>query len=354
MSGLSRLIHGRTSLDFVGRRKQWYMISGILIVVSIAALGIRHLNLGIEFEGGVSIEADNVNAVDLPTIRESVTGAGVENPVVQMLAGGSKVRVRTPVLSGSEQENLRQAIAAVTGTSVDNLSVRSVGPSFGALLARQAVIALVVFIGAVALFITWRLEFKMALAALAALFHDLIITAGVYAITGFEVTSATVVALLTILGYSLYDTVVVFDQVSEAVADASRDETYIGVVNHSMNHVLVRSINTSLTSLLPVGSLLFVGSLILGAASLRDFALALFVGIASGTYSSIFVAGPLLAEWKRDAPVGAEKRRAERQKKSTEGYTPRLTNDGGNRRPPRAGGGSSSANRPPRPPKGRR
>jgi preprotein translocase subunit SecF len=318
MSGFSRLIHGRTSLDFVGRRKQWYLISGVLILVSLIALGVRGLNLGIEFEGGVSVEADNVNAADLPTIRESVTNAGIENAVVQLLAGGDKVRVRTPTLSAAQQESLRQAIATVTGTSVDNLSVRAVGPSFGALLARQAVIALVVFIAAVALFISWRLEFKMALAALAALAHDLIITAGVYAVTGFEVTSATVVALLTILGYSLYDTVVVFDQVSEAVADADRSDTYIGVVNHSMNHVLVRSINTSLTSLLPVGSLLFVGSIILGAASLRDFALALFVGIASGTYSSIFVAGPLLAEWNRAAPVGAEKRRADRQKK-TEG-----------------------------------
>jgi len=155
----------------------------------------------------------------------------------------------------------------------------------------------VVFLGVVALFISWRLEFKMALAGLSALLHDLVITLGVYAITGFPVTPATVVAILVVLGYSLYDTVVVFDKVEELV-EIEEEKTYSEIVNQAMNAVLARSLATSLTSLLPVGSILFVGSFILGAQTLRDFALALFVGIAAGTYSSIFVAAPLLATWK--------------------------------------------------------
>ena len=190
------------------------------------------------------------------------------------------------------------AVEAVTGSSRAEISIESVGPTFGALVARRALIALVVFLSAVILFISWRLEWKMAVAGITALFHDLVITLGVYAITGFEVTPATVVAVLTILGYSLYDTVVVFDKVEELTATMGDQHTISAIVNRAMNQVLVRSINTSLTSLLPVGSLLFVGSFILGAASLRDFALALFVGIAAGTYSSIFVAGPMLGAWK--------------------------------------------------------
>jgi preprotein translocase subunit SecF len=156
---------------------------------------------------------------------------------------------------------------------------------------------LAVFLGVVVIFISWRLEFKMAMAGIAALFHDLLITFGIYALTGFEVTPATVVAVLTILGYSLYDTVVVFDKVEELVEQDDRS-TYSEIVNAGMNSVLGRSLNTSLTSLLPIGSILFVGSVFLGAATLGEFALALFVGIAAGTYSSIFVAAPLLSTWK--------------------------------------------------------
>ncbi|MDH4117197.1 MAG: protein translocase subunit SecF [Acidimicrobiia bacterium] len=345
MSGWKRLMAGRTQIDFVGRRKRWYTISGVAIAVSVLALALFGLNLGLEFRGGVAVQTENPAGADVAAITDALAEIGQQNAVIQLVNDGEAVRIETPPLDQDGQDDLRRVVAEVTGSQREDLSVEAVEPRFGALLARQAVIALTVFLGAVALFITWRLEWKMALAGLAALAHDIIITTGVYAITRFEVTSATVVALLTILGYSLYDTVVVFDKVTEAAELADKSETYPDVVNRSMNQVLVRSLNTSLTSLLPVGSLLFVGSLLLGAASLQDFALALFVGIATGTYSSIFVAAPLLAEWKKDAEVGRRKPREDRAK--TEGYTPRLQT-AGPRRPP---SGGSQRNRPPRPPR---
>ncbi|MGA7227513.1 MAG: protein translocase subunit SecF, partial [Acidimicrobiia bacterium] len=203
----------------------------------------------------------------------------------------------TNELDPSVENQAVDALSSVTGTDRTEISIEAVGPSFGALVASRALLALAVFIGAVIIFISWRLEFKMAIAGIAALFHDLLLTVGLYSITGFLVTPATVVAVLTILGYSLYDTVVVFDKVEELV-ESEDGMTYSQIVNLSMNEVLARSLYTSLTSLLPVGSILFVGSFILGAPTLREFALALFVGIAAGTYSSIFVASPLLAAWK--------------------------------------------------------
>jgi preprotein translocase subunit SecF len=173
-----------------------------------------------------------------------------------------------------------------------------------------------VFLGAVILFITWRLEFKMAMASVAALFHDLVLTVGVYSITGFTVSPATVVAILTILGYSLYDGVVVFDKIDELV-EIEEDKTYTDIVNTALNQVLARSLFTSLTSLIPVGSILVVGSVILGAPTLTEFALALFVGLAASTYSSVFVAAPLLAVWKEKEPHWVERaQRVDRRKRA--------------------------------------
>jgi preprotein translocase subunit SecF len=348
--GFTRLIQGKTNIDFVGRRKTWYMISGVGIAISLVALALLGLNLGLEFRGGVAIQTVNPNGVSVAGMTDALSEIGQTDPLVQEINGGEAIRVETPPLDEVGQEELRQVVSDATGAPRDELSVEAVEPRFGALLARQALIALSVFLGVVALFIAWRLEWKMALAGLAALAHDIVITTGVYALTRFSVTSATVVALLTILGYSLYDTVVVFDRVTEEAENAEKDQTYPEVVNRSMNQVLVRSLNTSLTSLLPVGSLLFVGSLLLGASSLQDFALALFVGIASGTYSSIFVAAPLLAEWKKDDAVGHRKREKDRQPAAGQSYTPRLQTSGP-RRPP---SGDGRRNRPPRPPKGAR
>ncbi|MDH3517339.1 MAG: protein translocase subunit SecF, partial [Acidimicrobiia bacterium] len=231
-------------------------------------------------------------------LREAIRATGIADPRIQLVNDGAAVRIQTGALDQDAEDAMVDAISAVTGTNRIDASIEAVGPTFGALVARQALIALVVFLAAAALFITIRLQWKMAMAGLVALFHDLIITVGIYALTGFEVTPATVVAILTILGYSLYDTVVVFDKVREFEADLADVLPYEEIVNRSMNQVLVRSLATSLTSLLPVGSLLFVGAILLGAASLQEFALALFVGIGVGTYSSIFVAGPLLAKWR--------------------------------------------------------
>lgn len=297
MSTWRRLNRGETTIDFVGHRRRWFIISAILLTVSLASLGIRQLNLGIEFVGGLGMQAPNPAGADVGEIRSALVDVGVEDATIQLLDTGSAVRVTTPALDEETSNAAVDALAGVTGSERTEVSIEAVGPTFGALVARRALIALGVFLGVVVLFISWRLEFKMAVAGLAALFHDLLITVGVYSLTGFQVTPATVVAILTILGYSLYDTVVVFDKVEELV-EAEEKKTYSQIVNESMNAVLARSLNTSLTSLLPIGSILFVGSFILGAPTLREFALALFVGIAAGTYSSIFVAAPLLATWK--------------------------------------------------------
>lgn len=301
MSLWGRLSRGETEIDFVGNRKRWFTISAVLLVIALGSLGVRQLNLGIEFVGGLGMQAPNPAGADVSEIRDALEAVGVEDATIQLLDDGDAVRVATPVLDQASENEAAAAFASVTGSDRADISIEAVGPSFGALVARRALIALGVFLGAVALFISWRLEFKMAAAGLVALFHDLLITLGVYALTGFPVTPATVVAILVILGYSLYDTVVVFDKVEELV-EIEEKKSYSEIVNEAMNSVLARSLATSLTSLLPVGSILFVGSFILGASTLRDFALALFVGIAAGTYSSIFIAAPLLAIWKEREP----------------------------------------------------
>ncbi|MGA7096190.1 MAG: protein translocase subunit SecF [Acidimicrobiia bacterium] len=297
MSVWHRLNRGETEIDFVGHRRRWLIISAVALVLAIASLGIRQLNLGIEFVGGLSMQSPNPAMADVPDVRSALSDVGVEDATVQLLNDGASLRVTTNELDPSVENQAVDALSSVTGSDRTEISIEAVGPSFGALVARRALLALAVFIGAVIIFISWRLEFKMAIAGIAALFHDLLLTVGLYSITGFLVTPATVVAVLTILGYSLYDTVVVFDKVEELV-ESEDGMTYSQIVNLSMNEVLARSLYTSLTSLLPVGSILFVGSFILGAPTLREFALALFVGIAAGTYSSIFVASPLLAAWK--------------------------------------------------------
>lgn len=297
MSGWSRLNRGETTIDFVGNRKRWFTISAALLLIAISSFAIRGLNLGLEFEGGLGLQAPNPAGAEVAEIRDALEDVGVDDATIQMLDDGEAVRVTTKELDDEILNAAVDAVADVTGADRTEISIEAVGPTFGALVARRALVALAVFLSAVVLFIGWRLEFKMALAGLAALFHDLFITLGVYALTGFPVTPATVVAVLVVLGYSLYDTVVVFDKVEELV-EIEEKKTYSQIVNQAMNAVLARSLATSLTSLLPVGSILFVGSFILGAPTLRDFALALFVGIAAGTYSSIFVAAPLLATWK--------------------------------------------------------
>jgi len=341
MSFLRDLAQGRTTFDFVGKRMLWFRISAVLVVISLGFLVFRGLNLGIEFRGGTTINANNPAGATVPDLRELTDAAGVDGAVIQLVDGGESVRVQTPSLDPDIESELIDDVANITGTERADISIDSIGPSFGALILRQSMVALVVFLIAVALFMSWRLEWKMAGAGLAALVHDLIITVGIYSITWFEVTPATVIALLTILGYSLYDTVVVFDKVTELVADLGERMNYSDIVNRAMNMVLGRSLNTSLTSLLPVGSVLFVGSFLFGATALRDFALALFVGLAASTYSSIFVAAPILAVWKEGDEEWTSRRRRLAAKSAAAGSV-------------RTGARTASRPNRPRPPKGRR
>lgn len=316
MSVYRKLSRGETQIDFVGHRRRWFTISAIALLISIVSLFVFQLSLGIEFVGGIGLQGPNPAGADVPEIRSALSDVGVTDATIQLLDDGASVRVTAPELDTATETAAVDAMAEVTGADRNDISISAVGPTFGSLIAQRALIALAVFLGAVILFISWRLEFKMAAAGIAALFHDIVITVGVYAITGFSVTPATVVAVLVVLGYSLYDTVVVFDKVEELVEIEDR-LTYSEIVNDAMNSVLARSLATSLTSLLPVGSILIVGAFVLGAPTLLDFALALFVGIAAGTYSSIFIASPLLATWKEKEPGWVDRaERIERRAKS--------------------------------------
>jgi preprotein translocase subunit SecF len=246
--------------------------------------------------------------VSIEEIRSAVGEVGQEGAKIQ-LTGEGFIQIQTEALDAADQDAIVVVVAEAVGSDVNDVTVDAVGPTFGAEVTQSALKALVIFLLIVAVFISWRFEWRMAVAALAALFHDLIITTGVYALLGFVVTPSTVIAVLTILGYSLYDTVVVFDKVNENVDELHGRATYTDIVNLSMNQVLMRSINTSFTSLIPVGSLLFIGSFALGAHTLREFALALFIGIGIGTYSSLFVASPLLAWSKEKEPEWERVRR---------------------------------------------
>ncbi|MGB5533256.1 MAG: protein translocase subunit SecF [Acidimicrobiia bacterium] len=315
MSVLTRIYRGETHFDFVGIARRTLLVSLALVVLSLLLLLVRPLNLSIDFTGGVIVTVENQADASVGDVRDALTAVGEGGARVQ-LTGEGFILIQTEALDAQAQDELVVVAADVSGVSINEVTIDAVGPTFGEEVTRAAIEALVVFLLIVALFITWRFEWKMAVAALAALFHDLIITAGLFSAFGFVVTPATVIALLTILGYSLYDTVVVFDKVNENVELMHDKYTYTEIVNTSMNQVLMRSINTSLTSLIPVGSLLFVGSFAFGAETLREFALALFIGIALGTYSSIFVAAPLLAIWKeREPDWQTASKRAERRRR---------------------------------------
>jgi preprotein translocase subunit SecF len=296
------------TVDFVGNSARWAIISGVLIALSLTALLGRGLDLSIDFVGGTSFQLTDVRGdVTAEELRTAAESAGAEDVVAQISleddrASGAIVRTSAYEPGSPQAVAIEDALAEVA--SPQELSVSFVGPTWGERITRQALEALLVFLVVVVLYISLRLEFKMAIAAVVALVHDVFITIGLYALVGFNVSPATVIALLTILGYSLYDTVVVFDRIKEnsiSLGDPGR-RTYAELVNGSMNEVLYRSLNTSITSLLPVGALLFLGGQVLGATTLQDLALALFIGMAVGVYSSLFVAGPVLAWWKAREP----------------------------------------------------
>lgn len=304
-----RLYTGEVSYDFIGHRRRWYIVSAVLIGVSILALLLRGLDYGIEFKGGADFKAaTTVTAQTVDSMKDALSNSGVPNlddSTVNTI-GNNQVRVQTRTLDPTEEvPKVRAAIAQEVGISPDQVAYSLIGASWGGQITERALIALGVFLALVALVIgIYFRDVKMSAAALIALGHDLILTIGIYALVGFTVTPATLIGILTILGYSLYDTVVVFDKVRENVRDlrSSTTRTYSEAANLAVNQVLVRSINTTIIGVLPVLALLFAGAVILGEGPLKDLALALFVGMVSGAYSSIFIATPLLAQMKEREP----------------------------------------------------
>jgi preprotein translocase subunit SecF len=303
---LKDLYHERTHFNFIDRSWRWALLSGTLILISLVAFGVKGLNLGIDFEGGTQWQftvSSQKGGASVGDVRDVVKPLGLGDAKV-LIVGNDSVRVQSKDLSRAAQNKITAALAKYAGTDVAQVSVSNVGPTWGDKVSSKALTALIVFFFVIAAYLTFRFEWRMAVAAIIAVIHDIIITVGVYAVTGFEVTPATVVAFLTILGFSLYDTVVVFDKVKDNTARLGtvRGDTYSAMVNRSLNQVLMRSINTSIVALLPVASLLFVGTYAFGGLALRDFALALFVGLLTGAYSSIFVATPVLAWLKERQP----------------------------------------------------
>ena len=313
---LHRLYQGETEIDFIGRRRVWFIISAVVVIGCLAALFTRGLNYGIEFEGGVQITAeipadgplgDASELQVIEEVRSALQAATASDAQVQVVTedGGRSVAVQTKEIADPEaQQEVVDTVSEAVGASPEQVDSQRIGSKWGAEVTDKAVQALVVFLVVILAFISWRFEWKMAIASIVALVHDLIITAGVYSLVGFEVTPSSVIAILTILGYSLYDTVVVFDKVEENTDQlaATGRMTYQDSANLALNQVFMRSLNTSLATLLPIAALLFVGAGLLGAETLKDLALALLVGILTGAYSSIFVATPVLSVWKEREP----------------------------------------------------
>jgi preprotein translocase subunit SecF len=303
MSGvLSRLYRGETTFNFVGRRWWGFGVSLFLVVVTVLSLFTRGLNLGIDFQGGVAWEvpAESLTIEDVSAILES-NNVDTADAKIQTLSGPDGIRIRVQVAEQSNDTKgaVQRELAEKAKVDVQEVSVSSVSSSWGRSITEKAARALLIFFVLVSLFIAWRFEWKMALSAITAMAHDVLISVGFYSVTGLAVTPATVIAFLTILGFSLYDTIVVFDKVHENTSKYSSSRvSYADITNISMNQVLMRSINTSFAAVLPVLSLLILGSWVLGAVSLEEFAIALLVGLVLGTYSSIYTATPLLAVLK--------------------------------------------------------
>jgi preprotein translocase subunit SecF len=336
----SRLYHGETSYDFVGHRRLWFSISGVLLLISLVSLFVPGLNFGIDFKGGAVFRVQPTRPVTEAQVRDAVGSVG---EVIQVTEDNpAQVIVQTKELPQAEIARVRTALAKVAGTPANAVSTDSIGSKWGSTVSRKALFALLVFLVVVTIYVSLRMEFKMAVAALVALVHDLIITAGLYALARFEVTPATVIALLTILGYSMYDTVVVFDKVRENTGSltAMSRTTYSEAANLAVNQTMMRSLNTSLASLLPIAALLFVGAFLLGAETLKDLALALFVGVAAGAYSSIFIATPLVAAWTEREPRYAQLR-ARVERLAGQGAGAERERPGRPERPVRAGAGQA-------------
>ena len=297
------LYTGKRSVAFIKRQKTWYALSAVLIALALVGIFARGLNFGIEFSGGSEFRVPGVTNTQNyeQKAQDAVDQAGIGGNVTATIVGQNTVRVQTEAAS-ERSDAAKESLGSAFGVAPTDISASLIGPSWGASVSKQAIQGLIVFLILVTIvmalyFRTW----KMAAAGLVALLHDLIVTVGIYALFGFEITPSSMIGFLTILGYSLYDTVVVFDKVRENTADALRTKrmTYSAAANLAVNQTLVRSINTTVVALLPIAAVLVVGFTLLGPGTLLDLSLALFIGIAVGAYSSIFIATPLLVDLRR-------------------------------------------------------
>ncbi|MFF8832992.1 protein translocase subunit SecF [Streptomyces sp. NPDC015131] len=306
----ARLYRGEVGYDFVGKRMIWYGVSILITITAIVGLAVQGLNMGIEFKGGAvfSTPKTSVSVTQAQEYAEEASG----HPAIVQKLGNDTLRIQVSELNTAQADKVADELGKDLGVPADQIDRELVGPSWGEQIANKAWTGLGVFMILVVVYLAIAFEWRMAVAALIALIHDLTITVGIYALVGFEVTPGTVIGLLTILGYSLYDTVVVFDGLKEASKDITKQTrwTYSEIANRSLNSTLVRSINTTVVALLPVAGLLFIGGGFLGAGMLNDISLSLFVGLAAGAYSSIFIATPLVADLKeRDPRMKALKKR---------------------------------------------
>ena len=303
---LASVYRGEQQIDFPRLWKRALIGSLVAVVVSVASFGLRGVDLGIEFEGGTSWEVP-APGVSVAEARDALRGTGAADAKIQTV-GGDTIRVRADIEDREAVDRVRSALADLAGVTGDDVSVTTVGPSWGAEITSKARNALIAFFALIAVYIAMRLEWKMAVGALLAVIHDIVVSVGFYSLFQFEITPATVIAFLTIMGYSLYDTIVVYDKVREVVGrvSATGRYTYTEMMNLSLNQVLMRSVNTSITSMIPVASMLVIGSFVLGAVTLQEFAVALLVGIIAGTYSSLFVAASVVARMKEREPAYVE------------------------------------------------
>ncbi|WP_137990509.1 protein translocase subunit SecF [Streptomyces vilmorinianum] len=299
----ARLNRGEVAYDFIGNRKLWYGLSILITITAIVALAVRGLNMGIEFQGGAVFTTPKSD-VSVSQAQEYAEEASGHEAVVQKLGSGG-LRIQVGSLDTEKSDQVRAELAKDLNLPESKIAAELVGPSWGEQIANKAWTGLGVFMFLVVIYLAIAFEWRMAAAALVALIHDLTITVGIYSLVGFEVTVGTVIGLLTILGYSLYDTVVVFDSLKEGTNGITKQTrfTYSEIANRSINGTLIRSINTTVVALLPVAGLLFIGGGVLGAGMLNDISLSLFVGLAAGAYSSIFIATPLVADLKEREPA---------------------------------------------------
>jgi preprotein translocase subunit SecF len=300
-----RLYRGEVSFDFVGRKRLWYAVSGLILLVSIVAVVVRGLSFSVDFKGGAIFTFPS-SSTSVSQVQNAVESGGVTGAIVQQTHGQKNGwQVQTKALTGAQTVALEKSLTSKLGVNSNDISTTTVGPSWGSQISGKALEALIAFLIVIVIYLSIAFELRMAIAAFVALLHDLVIATGIYALAGFQVSPATVIGLLTILGYSLYDTVVVFDKVRENTAGllGGARTTYSQAANLALNQTLVRSINTSLIALLPVAGILVVSIALLGANNeLEELALVLFVGMLSGTYSSIFIATPVLADLKERQP----------------------------------------------------